>query len=493
MLPLLFFRLGSYPPAWYDEGVNTHTANVLLNFGTFGTYTVRGINPFDPAVTTGPTVLMPVALLFKVAGPGMFQARIISALYAMLAVGMLYLLLYKSIGFRGALFSVLVFLAIPPISDTGFLLFGRQVLGESASFALILVGLAFWFKEWETNQVFWSVLAGFIFGLACISKLQSSIPVVAAIVGLGLLKYAISRSRASLRILLAPGVALILIAAWILLPNIAYASSFQAENQRDSIDAVRLLILPGFWNRNITRGGLFILGGMALTSVICALELRKTRRIRQWAPREWLLAFFGLMTLTGGLWWSLLSIGWVRYTYFGWLAALVILSVALWAIFQWLLARLRLDGGIGGRVTYLVVITGLIGSTLLIHGLPILKSPLHEDARVVADYIHEHVDDQSVIESWDWQVDALSGHWKYSHPPQAMLLSATRQQFVEHNAFNLPYDLLHADPDYLLTGPFSVWTGIYSPQIVASHFNEVFRSGPYTLWARIQDMSDIRE
>ena len=104
----------------------------------------------------------------------------------------------------------------------------------------------------------------------------------------------------------------------------------------------------------------------------------------------------------------------------------------------------------------------MIIAWLPVHVAPALGVGGQDDAEAIARYIQEYIDQKSVIESWDWQIDALSGHWNYNHPPQHLLLLATRQRFIAQVPFDLKkdYDLLQADPDYLLTGPFSDSTEI---------------------------------
>jgi hypothetical protein len=155
-----------------------------------------------------------------------------------------------------------------------------------------------------------------------------------------------------------------------------------------------------------------------------------------------------------------------------------------WTIIFRLSKRVHFRKGIVRQLAYPITIAGLIVWILGIHALTLLKAPSIDDAQVMADFIRGHVSQEAVIESWDWQVDALSGHWRFSHPAQLLLLSATQQRFLDQSSFDLPYDLLHADPDYLLTGPFSVWTGIYDPQSVVHDFEPWFEAGPYVLWQR---------
>lgn len=483
-LPLMLIHLSEYPIPWYDEGLNTHTASTLQVYNVYGTYTVRGFNPFDSALTTGPTVLLPVAWLFRFFGPGMFQARVIPVIYAILAVLLLYNLSKRTYGRRAALFVMLTFLLIPQVGDTGFFLLGRQVLGETASFAFILLGLTCWLKEWEGQGAIWGGLSGLAFGFASISKLQSSIPVVFVLVVLSAVRFLGAKPIRQFRILLAPLITLVMIVVWITLPNMGYAVSFRVENQQASLDAIQLLILPGFWQRDFSSTGFIILVGMTLAVISSTWGLRWQRDVSQWSRNEWLRFALGVMTLSSGLWWSLLSIGWVRYGYFGWMTALVILSQDAWVVFLRIRDRLFQEANPAKRIVYPLAIIGLVALTLAFQVPPLLKAAERDDAQKMADYIRDYVDREDVIESWDWQVDALSEHREYNHPSQNLLLIATRQRFIEQTSYDLVYDLLQATPDFLLTGPFSTWTRVYDHHEVGNLFSEAVSFGPYTLWLR---------
>src|SRR5215203_5803510 len=74
---LLVYKLDQYPRPWYDEGSHLHVAkNFALN-GVYADYSSEGNRPFGPAVGVGPTVLLPIALLFKLGGVSIPLARVV--------------------------------------------------------------------------------------------------------------------------------------------------------------------------------------------------------------------------------------------------------------------------------------------------------------------------------------------------------------------------------------------------------------------------------
>jgi hypothetical protein len=104
-------------------------------------------------------------------------------------------------------------------------------------------------------------------------------------------------------------------------------------------------------------------------------------------------------------------------------------------------------------------------------------------AQTTAEYIRSEITRDAVIESWEWELDALSGHWQYHHPDQRYLFLAIRQHARGGASFHLDYDPLQADPDFIVTGPFSNWTGIYDGRVTRS-FEQLAQFGRYRIYRR---------
>jgi 4-amino-4-deoxy-L-arabinose transferase-like glycosyltransferase len=124
---LLVYQLDRYPAPWYDEGSHLHVAkNFALN-GVYADYSSEGNRPFGPAVGVGPTVLLPIALLFKVIGVSIPLARAVIVVYGVLSLSMLYLLTARLLNQRAALIAVMLTLLSPAVD---FVFKSRTVLGE---------------------------------------------------------------------------------------------------------------------------------------------------------------------------------------------------------------------------------------------------------------------------------------------------------------------------------------------------------------------------
>ena len=178
-LLLLVWRLGVYPAPWFDEGFTTHLVRVLIEHGIYGTYSaVQGYVPFDSGVSSGPPLVYPMALSFKLLGMGMAQARIISVLFALLTLVSIYEICAYLYGRSAALFTTLALLAAPAVRDIGFVLISRQVLGEPAALALLALGLWFLFRNWASQHWLLATWAGVCFGLALLAKSQWAVTVL---------------------------------------------------------------------------------------------------------------------------------------------------------------------------------------------------------------------------------------------------------------------------------------------------------------------------
>lgn len=105
----------------------------------------------------------------------------VTTLYALIAVVSMYGVSRYLYGGQVAFFTMLLILAVPPISQTSFVLLSRQVLGEMPALALISLGLWVWFLSWERKEWVFSLIAGLAIGLGLISKMQTSVIILPAI------------------------------------------------------------------------------------------------------------------------------------------------------------------------------------------------------------------------------------------------------------------------------------------------------------------------
>src|SRR5579863_2404719 len=77
------YHLDRYPVTWFDEGSHLHVPQDLVWYGVYADRSSEGFRYFGPTIGVGPTVMLPIALVFRLAGVGLLQARLVVAVYAM--------------------------------------------------------------------------------------------------------------------------------------------------------------------------------------------------------------------------------------------------------------------------------------------------------------------------------------------------------------------------------------------------------------------------
>lgn len=485
-VPLLTLRLAVYPPVWFDEGWSMNAARTLMEDGIYGTYTAAGHIPFDPGVTSGPTVIIPIALSFKLLGMGVVQARLIIVLFTLLGILGLHAIAAYVYGRTRALFVMMILLAMPAIHDVCLLSLGRQVLGETPSLALIALGFWLWFRSWDTERWSLCLLAGFALGLGLVSKMQVGFALLPALVLIAVGRVLGNRSQAVK--LFAPTVVMLLVgSAWMLFGRLGTPSHIRHENAIMLLEAIRTHLLTGLFGRNLDTSAFAIL--IVIGTGVMASVWRLLGRLlgaRRAANADWAEATVALFALCTALWFALLSVGWPRYAYVGLVMGQLLVGRLGWDVFalvrQWIGSRWPALGSLA----YTGVIVGLALVAILMNVYPVLRFEHDYRAQQMADYIGTELPRDAVIESWSWELDALGPHREYHHPHSRYLFVAIRQMSHEQRPFDLDYDVLQADPDYLVRGPFDDWTRIYKSELVERDFAEMAEIGTYRLYERIR-------
>jgi len=152
-------------PVNFDEGYNLQVPVNLIHFGLYGSRTIEGFVHFDPFISTGPMVLVPIAFLFRVCGQGIIQARLIPALYA---IGILFISFLLTKRLYGPSYACLSLFLLAIVGGAYWIL--GLVLGEGAGVFAILSGLFAWTKAEERLQIRSALLASLCWGLAVWAK-----------------------------------------------------------------------------------------------------------------------------------------------------------------------------------------------------------------------------------------------------------------------------------------------------------------------------------
>ncbi len=160
----------------YDEGSNL---TVVQNFAAGRGYVSTGINygwlkAFDPGASTGPTLLMPGALLWYLSGGVLWLVRVVPILYFLLYAGCLGWLFTSIAGRWAGLLAVaspLVLSVAKADISTVSLVPGRYV-GEIAAVAFTVLMVVLIYRDRP-------LLAGIAGGLAVQTKFNFALPILA--------------------------------------------------------------------------------------------------------------------------------------------------------------------------------------------------------------------------------------------------------------------------------------------------------------------------
>jgi len=164
LLSILFAREAAFN---HDEFYFLDAAKTLALQGKYATVANGQLSVFDPYISTGPTVIGPIALAFWIWRPGYFIARLIMVIFFVALFVLLYRVASTLFGRAAALLTCAFVLCVPLV---WFL--GLHVLGEVPGIVLFLIGVQFMLKaERSASWARCFLLAGLFFGLAALTKL----------------------------------------------------------------------------------------------------------------------------------------------------------------------------------------------------------------------------------------------------------------------------------------------------------------------------------
>ena len=166
---LAFYNLEYNPRTWHDEGSTLSLAKTLVQDGVYAVRSSEGYQTYGGVQSAGPTVILPIALSFKLLGIGLVQGRIVMAVYTLLTVATFYVLGRELFGPRTALLAVVLLLGS---ESARFLLLGRQALAEIPALGFFLGGWLFSSRSTRTGRLWLCFIAGLLMGVAMVTKSQ---------------------------------------------------------------------------------------------------------------------------------------------------------------------------------------------------------------------------------------------------------------------------------------------------------------------------------
>lgn len=458
-LTLLLVHQPRVPAPWFDEGLNLSTAATLAGSGLYALPDTRGPLVLDPAIQTGPTVLVPVALALRLFGNDVLQGRLVIVAFALIAIVAYWRLAARLVGPWPALLALGLLLAGTPEPRASFVQMSRQVLGEIPALAYLLIGLLIWLKavEHRSPSLAPLILSGLAWGIAMLTKSQVLITLPAALAAVALLDRCYYR-QAGWRAFLVPGlVAGASIGAWYGAQLLLAGPEVFQQNAAVLREGSRLHVLglnPAHWRNalgTIWSTGYWIWAFPALGWALWRARGRSFACFQHAAVLSVAVVMLA--------WFVALSIGWGRYLFFPAILAPIWLAG--------LLCRLGAVGTPRWRILAPAAVTALSALYLLVNGQHLARALVTADDSgyfAMRDYLATRVPPDALIESWEWE-HSIAARQPIHHPPIEVTNAYTAYIMSRRTPPGDLYDPFQARPAYILTGPFSTLTGVYGPAI----------------------------
>jgi len=496
VLFLFFYRLTDYPKTWFDEGSHLHVPKALVTMGVYADYSSEGLRHYGPTIGVGPTVMLPIAGVFQVAGIGLLQARLVMVLYLAAALALMFLLARRLLGARAAWVVAALLLTSPAIDMVDY---GRQVLGETPGLAFMAAGFLLWFARWRRARWWELTLVGVLLGLSVVTKYQYLLVLGATLLlawGMNLLWF-----KRSQWLFLIPGIVTAAIfGVWQLFTLVYLGPATIGENLaalREFTAGAAAVFSQELMQRSL--GELFSAKSF-LWMLFPALGYSAWWLLRSRQPtqsdvaaedRRHQLAILYALVVINLLWYVVASVSWLRYAFVGLAFATFFVALTfanLTANFSlsqlWEASNARGQRGRGyvglALLLLLAAIIAAPGARLVVR---IATAP-PDDSAQMAQVMNATVPRDALVETWEPQMGFLTDH-RYHYPPQLLLNRTVRQKWLGETGVADLYDFTGLNPAYVLVGEFSRWVEVYPVErLQAAGYELVESLGQYELYQR---------
>lgn len=488
MLFIFLYRLEQHPHLWFDEGSHLHVSKNLALNGVYADMSSEGLRYSGPVVALGPTVLVPIAGLFKVFGVELFWARLVVVVYAVVMVAGLFALCYRI----GGLWLGLVAAAMLVVSPGAELLtYARSVLGEVPGLSFIMVGLWLWLRP-GAHSIRRLALTGAVFGLACVTKNQYALVVLPGLLLAWFAEMLWYRQRGHLYFIIPGAVAGVIYFAWMYF--VLFLIGRDVRDVNADFAVLRATSAFSFFVWYIGDAVEFLTSGRVYGVLFfpallygAALSLRRDDSGQRWG----ILTVFTLLATL----FYLSSLAWPRYAFLAVALAAPLAAKLLFDLSDGFRLRwdelgdlLRGKGGSAGLLSSLFV----AGMLVVIIGLPLfwqlrdtVSKPGQKDVFDMAAYIKEHVPLDAEIETLEQEFAILTDH-PYHYPPQSLVVDVTAQWVKGGRKSGLNYDNIPYTftADYVLLKNDLISADFYAGARLTG-FEVINTAGKYLLYQRI--------
>lgn len=481
----LLYRLDVYPAPWYDEGSHLHVAkNYALN-GIYADYSSEGIRPFGPAIGVGPTVMLPVAAVFKVFGVNIEAARLVIVVYGMLTLAAFYGLVSLYLPWPQSLLAMLLMLISPQVD---FIFNARTVLGEIPGLFFLTTALWLWIKPTSIN-IPRLLGIGVLFGLACITKNQYALFILPSLLVCWIADLVWYKRRKWLHYVIPGVIAGVMFFAWTYVTIIALG---EGNNFSENMATLRQASAGAFLvlSRESIERAISVLiqsslyGAFAIPFAIYGLKLSLTRD--EAGHRYGTLMIFVLVSLFI----FVASLGWPRYAFVPSVLLSIIGARLILDLLKGVsLTRVGLRGVLRGENPPFALTAILVGWALITFVLPlypqfnnVLKGG-RNDAYEAAAWMNANIPADATVETWEQELGVLT-NFNIHYPPQKALAVSVAEKWEHGQAVSDFYDYRdYGNPDYIIRGPFEKFALVYLEERIAN-YDLVATIGEYDIFKR---------
>jgi 4-amino-4-deoxy-L-arabinose transferase-like glycosyltransferase len=466
-----------YPASWQDEGFVLQGAMNLVKHGKYAMQSSEGFRLLDqPLIANGPGVVLPITAMFSIFGIGLLQARLVILGFMLYAVVMFYLVSERMTGRTAAVISKITLLGA---TSEGFLHYGRMALGNIPALAYLLTGFLFVLNWNRSQKLVYAFLAGLFFGLAVVTKSQTALIIPALVISAVLHKFYYKKSG-FMGYLIMNAVVIGCFGIWYLAQFLIVGQDNFSQHLAaiQSSSRVTILVLrPERIPRNIYQ---FMISGMPVYFIPGLLWLL-WQLIHKKQDNISSLPVVSLI-VTWLAWFVLLSIGWHRYFFEPAVIGILFSGKLVVDILKSLKIRRQNNQSLPLGHIIMLVFTGVFGLVVVLglaENIRRIIAPPDTSLQRFAEYLNQNIPSGVVVESWEWEIDPLVD-LNFHHPTNEWVDKMTlKLTFGEsQDSYSLPIQ----NPHYLIEGPFSAATGIYSEALLSKDYKLVHSVHPYYLY-----------
>jgi hypothetical protein len=485
---LALYNLADFPRTWYDEGSHLHVPKTLVRFGVYADYSSEGFDYYVPAMGVGPTVLLPIAFVFKLFGIGLVQARLVMVAY-LIGTTLVFFRLVRDLG--GSKLAWIATGLLLSCRGISFLEYGREVLGEVPGLFFLVVGLLLWFRAWNKPSWLRLLEVGGLFGLSMITRNQNSVTILIMLLLAWLANLVYYRTTRQRNFIVPALIAGFCFAAWQFAPILYLGWEKGSETLgllRETAAGAAMILSPELVKRGLAQLlDLHVYLGMLVPALAYGILVSLARRRE---GQQWGILF--LLIASNLAWYLFATVSWLRYAFLG----LAFASLFVARLFSDLTDSFQFDAQAWltnwrNRETIIsrdslhvamlawlgVMIVAPLGQTAYEIVFPPTNAPM-----VMTAYLDDHIPSGVLIETWEPELGFLTDH-NYHFPPPSLLPKAVAFVWRNQAPPSDYYDFVQRTyPAYVLVGEFARWVKLYPMDVLASRYKLVTSIGGYELY-----------